>query len=190
MLALRLGGESRQRPVKYWQWAFVFTAIGAVVAGVFHAVGVRVSASVLLILWKSSALAVGVAVFFMLLATAAGRLSPRAARLLTIFAVVQLALYTLWSLRHNDFLSVISNYALGMVIVAAVNLVTYARNPESARWILAAIGVTALGSVVQALQIAPHRHFNHNDLFHVIQMVSMILLYRGARSSPTMRTSR
>lgn len=24
-----------------------------------------------------------------------------------------------------------------------------------------------------------HRHFNHNDIFHVVQMLSLYLLYRG-----------
>lgn len=182
-LAIRLRAVPRQRTVRYWQWAFIFTALGAFAAGVFHAVVGQTTAKVLTTLWKGSAFALGLAVFFMLLATAAGRLSTRSARILMIFAAVQLVVYTLWTARHDDFLSVISNYALGMAIVAAVNLVTYSRNPESARWIVAGIAVTALGSVVQALQIAPHRHFNHNDLFHVIQMAGMILLYRGARAS-------
>jgi hypothetical protein len=26
-----------------------------------------------------------------------------------------------------------------------------------------------------------HRHFNHNDLYHVIQVAAMLLFYRGAR---------
>jgi hypothetical protein len=35
--------------------------------------------------------------------------------------------------------------------------------------------------VVQAAKLAPHPGFNHNDLYHVMQIVAMVLLYRGAR---------
>jgi hypothetical protein len=34
---------------------------------------------------------------------------------------------------------------------------------------------------VQATGLAPHPNFNHNDLYHVIQIAAMVLLYRGAR---------
>jgi hypothetical protein len=32
---------------------------------------------------------------------------------------------------------------------------------------------------VQARRLAPHRLFNHNDLYHVIQMVALYAFYRG-----------
>lgn len=183
VLAIRLRVVPPQRSVTRWRWGFVFTAIGSVVAGTYHAVGVQAGASTLITLWKTSAFAVGLAVFFMLLATASSRLPPQAARFLVLFAVLQLLLYALWTLTHNDFVSVITNYGTAMLIVAAVHLITYSRNPESARWVLAGIAVTAVGSLIQAFRVAPYHHFNHNDLFHVIQMVSLVLLDRGARSS-------
>jgi hypothetical protein len=48
-------------------------------------------------------------------------------------------------------------------------------------WIVTGVAVSALGALVQASGLAPHRHFNHNDLYHVIQLAAMFLLYRGAR---------
>ena len=35
---------------------------------------------------------------------------------------------------------------------------------------------------MQASGFAPHPSFNHNDLYHVIQVAAMFLLYRGART--------
>jgi hypothetical protein len=39
--------------------------------------------------------------------------------------------------------------------------------------------VSLVAGLVQARRVGLHRHFNHNDLFHVIQMVGLYLYYRG-----------
>ena len=54
-------------------------------------------------------------------------------------------------------------------------------------FVLASIAVAALGAVVQATRFTLHPRFNFNDLYHVIQIVSLILLYRGARASEPAR---
>ena len=46
---------------------------------------------------------------------------------------------------------------------------------------LAAAVVSALAAAVQASGFSLHQHFNHNDLYHVIQIAAMALLYKGAR---------
>jgi hypothetical protein len=48
-------------------------------------------------------------------------------------------------------------------------------------WILAGVAVCVVAALVQASGFALHRHFNHNDLYHLIQIAAMALLYRGAR---------
>jgi hypothetical protein len=39
--------------------------------------------------------------------------------------------------------------------------------------------VSFLAAGVQMSGMTLHRHFNHNDLYHVIQMAGFYLLYRG-----------
>jgi len=39
------------------------------------------------------------------------------------------------------------------------------------------VNLSAAGVQVSGLTL--HKHFNHNDLFHVIQVLGMILIYRG-----------
>ena len=41
--------------------------------------------------------------------------------------------------------------------------------------------MTLLGAIVQQSGISLHRHFNHNDLYHVVQIIGLYLLYRGVR---------
>jgi len=50
---------------------------------------------------------------------------------------------------------------------------------HSGRWIAGAALVTLTGSAVQQSGFALDRHFNHNDLYHVIQMGAAWLFYRG-----------
>jgi hypothetical protein len=38
-----------------------------------------------------------------------------------------------------------------------------------------------MAGLVQASGFRLHEHFNHNDLYHVIQTAAVLLLYRGAK---------
>ncbi len=51
---------------------------------------------------------------------------------------------------------------------------------EGILWLKRAIGASLAGLAVLVLKLAPHRLFNHNDLYHVIQMAGLYCLYRGA----------
>jgi len=44
--------------------------------------------------------------------------------------------------------------------------------------------VSLAASWVQVMRISLHENFNHNDLFHVIQMLGMYLMYRGGLEIP------
>jgi hypothetical protein len=78
-------------------------------------------------------------------------------------------------LAHDEFLFVVLDTGLAFAAVALLHL--WKLN----RWILAGVAVSLAAALVQASGFAPHRHFNHNDLYHVIQIAAMVLLYRGAR---------
>jgi hypothetical protein len=51
---------------------------------------------------------------------------------------------------------------------------------EGIRWLQRAIAVTLAGLAVLVLKLSPLPYFNHNDLYHVIQMAGLFFLYRGA----------
>ena len=44
--------------------------------------------------------------------------------------------------------------------------------------------VSLVASWVQVSRVSLHQHFNHNDLFHVIQILGMFLMYRGGMEIP------
>ena len=119
---------------------------------------------------------VGVASFLMVVATArATGYFP-----LTIFglAAVKLMLYLDWILDHDEFIGVVIDSGSALLIVAVLHAI---KRDAAWRWMVGGVAVSVVAASVQALELAPHPNFNHNDLYHVIQIAAMWLFYRGAR---------
>jgi hypothetical protein len=100
-------------------------------------------------------------------------LSGPGGRLLSGFAALKLLLYSGWMLFHDDFIWVIADTGSALAIVGALHLRRFNG------WMLAGVGMSVLAALAQASGLALHRHFNHNDLYHVIQIAAMLLFYRG-----------
>ena len=110
-----------------------------------------------------------------------------------IFAAL---IYASFMVNREDFIYVNLFNAAGMATVLAIHLYTRLRWRDPASpWMIAGILVSGLAAAVQAMGVSLHRHFNNNDLFHVIQLFGVYLLFRGAaqlrdRYVPTESTPR
>jgi hypothetical protein len=91
------------------------------------------------------------------------------------FAAGKLIAYSLWMLYHDDFIWVVVDTASALLIVAALHLWRFNG------WMLAGVAVSVLAGLVQASGFALHAHFNHNDLYHVIQTAAMFAFYTGLK---------
>ena len=91
-------------------------------------------------------------------------------------AGLKLIAYWWWMLGRDDFIYVVIDTGIAFAAVAAMHLWRFNG------WILAGVAVSVAAAAVQASGFAPHPGFNHNDLYHVIQLAAMFLLYRGART--------
>ena len=160
-LGLRLVGFA-----KYWAVAFLALALAAFLGGTWH--GFVQSH----LLWKATLLCVGVASFGMVLGSAAVA-TPGLRRALAAFATLKLTAYSAWMLFHDDFNWVIVDTGSALALVALL----YAWRCNG--WMLAGVGASVAAALGQAGGLALHRHFNHNDLYHVIQIAAMLLFYRG-----------
>jgi hypothetical protein len=161
-LGLRLWRFSR-----YWALAFLALALAAFSGGTWH--GLLRSD----LLWKVTLLAVGVASFGMVAGSAQRATRGLVRSGLTIFAALKLLVYASWMLFHNDFIWVIADTGSALAIVGALHLWRFNG------WMLAGVGASLAAALVQASGFALHRHFNHNDLYHVVQIAAMLLFYRG-----------
>lgn len=55
------------------------------------------------------------------------------------------------------------------------------RRAEGLEWMKRAVAITVVALGVLAGQVSFHRHFNQNDLYHVVQLAGLYCLYRGTR---------
>ena len=161
--------QQQQSARKFWALAFAALALGAFLGGTWHGFVQND------VLWKATVLSVGVASFAMLAGSAIAAVSGTARNLILTLAVAKLLLYSAWMLKRDEFIFVVLDTGIAFAAVALLHLWRFNG------WSLAGVAVSVAAALVQASGFAPHRHFNHNDLYHVIQIAAMVLLYRGAR---------
>jgi hypothetical protein len=161
--------RSAQTSRRLWAVAFAALAAAAFLGGTWH--GFLQSN----LLWKATTLSAGVASFGMVAGSAYAVFSgPLRAFALTA-ALAKLVVYSVWMLSHDAFLYVVIDTGIAFIVVAALHLWKW-NGP-----ILAGVAVSIAGAMVQASGFTLHQHFNHNDLYHVIQIAALVLLYRGAK---------
>lgn len=181
ILAVRLGLMHAGHCRRYWAWALVISAAAAFCGGTYHGFLPVLSGRASELLWTSTLWFIGCAAFCGTLATAWYWLSPRWRRGVGILAGMKLITYLWLTTRTGDFLVAIVDYstAFGFVLIAH-GWAWYRTRDPSAGWIVSGVLVSFLAAGIQAAGLAPHPQFNHNDLYHVVQMIGMWMLYRGA----------
>lgn len=160
LLGLRL-----RHVCKPWALALLALAAAAFLGGTWH--GIVQSP----VLWKATLLSAGLASFAMLVGSAALTLHGFPRRAVVVFASSKLALYSAWVLLHDDFTAVIADSGLSLAIVGALHFTN--------GWMLAGVATSVAAALVQASGVGLHRHFNHNDLYHVVQAAALFFFYRG-----------
>ena len=178
LLALACGGFSmllfrmKSAATGWWSLAFAGVALAALVGGTYHGFPAFYPDA----LWKTTLVAAGAASCAMVTATGiATRVAPK---FFFWLAVLKFAAYLAWIASHDDFLAVVIDSGSALVIVATLHAI---RGGPPWRWMIGGVAVAVVAAGVQAMKLAPHPQFNHNDLYHVIQIAAMWLFYRGAR---------
>jgi hypothetical protein len=95
------------------------------------------------------------------------------------FAAVKLVVYLREVARRPVFRIAAADYGAALAILLAGAVWMLRRDAPGMRWLIAGVLVSLVAAIVQARRLAPHRQFNHNDLYHVIQMVALYAFYRG-----------
>lgn len=97
-----------------------------------------------------------------------------------VFAALKLVAYLVTVTRRPEFRVAAADYggALAILLAGAAYAAARWRAPGTG-WMAGGVVVSLVAGVVQARGIAPHRQFNHNDLYHVIQIAALYLFYRS-----------
>lgn len=180
LLLVRRGLAIGDAGVVVWGGAFAATAAAALVGGTVHGFATRLGEARKRMLWLTTLVLTGL-VGFCLIVGAAIALAPALLReALVALAALKLAGALFLLVRRQDFRFLLYDAGVSLLVVLALVLLAAWRGPApGAGWIAAGAGLSLVAAAVQQSGITLHRHFNHNDLFHVIQMLASYLLFRG-----------
>lgn len=167
-----------QEPRRLWGAGFIAAAIAAAAGGTYHGFLQSLNHPASTALWKITIYSVGISALLMLLTAMIVSTSGAVRIILISAAVLAFAVYAVLMISRNDFKYVILFYVPAMVGILLLQIVS--RHP-SAGWITSGILLSFAAAGAQQSGFRSGQHFNHNDVYHIIQMTAMYLLYRGGR---------
>jgi hypothetical protein len=163
-----------------WALSFGFTAIAALIGGVVHGFALHLGDAAKHRLWKATQYTMGLTALAILAAAVVAFVGRGAQPWLLGAAAAKFVAYVAGVARRDDYLVVVVDYGLSMLAVAGLAIAGWVRDGAAASpWLVGGVAVSAAAAVVQVKKVAPHPRFNHNDLYHAIQIVALYLFYRG-----------
>ena len=161
-----------------WAYAFLSLSLSALVGGTYH--GFQWQEDVGDLLWKITTLLMGFTSLFMTASVVYANCGGRMRRSWLVIAGIKFLIYLGLVMTRDDFLLVIADYGSVMLAILVIALIQiFRRTRPEAPWLAAGVGVSLIAAGVQASGISLHERFNHNDLFHVIQIPALYLFLRG-----------
>ena len=173
-LGFRLNAEASTTSglTRLWPAGFYAVALAALLGGSSHGFAPSLSETAKLALWFGTYALIGLANLCLLCAVLAS-LAPAPRGWLVGAALAKFAAYLVLAIARRDFAWVIADMAVTLAGLLALGVHRWLATLPGAGWLLAAVAVSLAGALVQYARLAPHRHFNHNDLFHVVQMLAI-----------------
>ena len=183
VLAMRMRSRGLPQNRSDWTAALFACAIAAFAGGTYHGFLPWIDGTVAAALWRLTLLAIGWAAYAAVVATCRAHLGGRQGIVIWV-ARAQFGIYALAAIGSGEFIVAIIDYSLAFLFVLAVHAWAWRKHTDrAALTVVGGVLVTFAAAGIQAAGIAPHRSFNHNDLYHVVQMAGTALLYRGALTS-------
>ena len=163
-----------------WALSFAFTAVAASIGGVVHGFALHLRSMTKHRLWKATQYTIGLTALTIFVGGAVAFLDGVLERAMLIAAMGKFIVYLVVVRRRDDYGVVVTDYALSMaalVTFSALGWLSY--GAPAAPWLVAGVVVSAVAAAIQLTKVTPHPRFNHNDLYHVVQIAALYLFYRG-----------
>jgi hypothetical protein len=105
----------------------------------------------------------------------------RLAAAISALAGAKLAAFLVWAAFHDEYDGVVVDTGVAMGAILLLQIVAWVRHRvRSAPWIAAGILVSVAAAALEAAGVSPGGPFTHDDVYHVVQIGGVLLLYRGA----------
>lgn len=182
-LAIALNRAHGGQQVRGW-WAagFGMLSIAAFLGGTWHGFAPNLGWTLSSALWKATVYAVGLFNLSMLAGSVIAVTTARPRQILITLAALKFFVFAFWMATQDAFEFVVADSAGAMIGVAVLHAWSAVRlKDRGSLWVLGAVAVSAAAAGVHQANIAPHVYFDHNDLYHLIQVVAMFLFYLGGK---------
>jgi len=169
--------SKNETPILLWSISFFAIGLAAAAGGTYHGFVQSLSVPLSSALWKITLYSIGISTFCMLSGMILAALKGKVKTVFLILAAIQFLGFAILITRTYEYKYVIHDYVPAMAVILA--LCIYRLNKPYAIWIIAGILISFAAAGIQLSGFTIHKNFNHNDLYHVIQMIAMYLLYKG-----------
>lgn len=163
-----------------WSLGFLASSAAALLGAASHGLVDHMLEATHHRLWTTTLMAIGLADVGLGGGAVFGLLSGGLAPVLVAALIVKLFVYAVLVVRQPVFRYAAYDYAITMAMLLVLSIAGLQRAEPGAAFLTAGIVVGFVGAGVQRSGFALHKHLNHNDLYHLIQLVAFWLLYRGA----------
>ena len=164
------------------QWGvayFALLAIGSMLGGTTHGFKPYFSPKMESKIWKGTLVTLGLTSYALVIAITQKLFNSGLFSVSSVF-LLGLVWYFIRVKNRGIFLDAILYYGVSMVYIFGLTLFSYIGDPSSGKgYIITSLVILGVATAVQVKKVAFHKHFNHNDLFHVISMVAFWFLYEG-----------
>jgi hypothetical protein len=185
LLLFRIGHFRQQVSIQLWAAAFCCVAIAAGLGGTCHGFLLSLGNDTVVTLWHLMLYVLGFASCFMLLSNCKSVLPRRWQLWGWLLVGSKSSIYLSWMAVHpvtqNAFAYGVVDYLSAMLLVLILQIAAaFYPNSKGAIWIISGILISGVAIALQASGLTLSAHFNHNDLYHLVQMVALYGFYRGA----------
>ncbi len=177
---LTLSGQTGMNVQYYWGYSFGLIALGSFLGAISHGFGPNFPEHISKIIWKLTVASLGWTSFFLTIGSFYFIFPLTVIVWLRWIPIALLVAYHIVILYTDQFKVAIIFYAPSMVfacIAFGYGYLTFGLG--SAGTVCLGVVISFIAAAVQMKGVTIHKHFNNNDLYHVIQLFALYVIYRG-----------
>lgn len=166
---------------RWWSRAFTWLAVGSLTGGSFHGFQAGLPVWAGDILWRATLAASSLSSFAMFQGVRGQWLGGGHGGPWSHVATAKLLVALAAGIALPEFRVVVADFGLTMLFALFAGLAFRDRDPRAFAGLAAGIALFAAGAWIQQARLGLHPSFNHNDCFHVVQLLANGCFFLSAR---------
>ena len=180
----KTGHKIDLKKVRIWSWAFALLALSSFLGAVAH--GLEMTAELNYWIWQPINLFLGLTIAFFVIAVVYDIRGYSIHRYFVILMIIlSIVFYIITIIIPGSFLVFIIYEAIAMLIALVCYFILVFRESfKGAIFMVIGILLSIIAAVIQSKESVAFKliwEFDHNGIFHLIQIIALIFLYIGLR---------